>query len=189
MRSRATWSMTESKRALRRRIRKEAVAADGSEIARKIMEHPWFLKAHTVMAYMAIPPEPDISSVLEAALASGKILLLPRCEKDGTMTPRVVRSLSDLQSGAFGIMEPSVDSKLYSPEAIDLILVPGLAFDRSCRRLGRGKGYYDRFISGQRTMGVCGCLLPEVPVEEHDKPMDAVITENEILYGLEETHV
>lgn len=153
------------------------------------MEHPWFCGAKTIMAYCAIAPEPDITPVLRRVLEQGKTLLLPRCEIDGVMTARVMRDLAELTSGAFGIMEPPDDSPVFPPEDIDLILVPGLAFDRFCCRLGRGKGYYDRFISGQRTMGVCGCLLPRIPVEDHDKSMDAVMTENEILYGLEDTHV
>ena len=145
--------------------------------------------AKTIMAYCAIAPEPDITPVLEEILGQGKTLLLPRCESDGIMTARVIDDIAALIPGAFGIMEPPEDCPVFPAEDIDLILVPGLAFDRKCHRLGRGKGYYDRFISGQRTMGICSCLLPEIPVEEHDKTMEAVMTENEILYGLEDTHV
>ena len=179
--------MTASKESLRRLARK--INGDGEKLSRRIMEHPWFFGAKTIMAYCATPPEPDITPVLEGILGQGKTLLLPRCEEDGVMTARVIDDLAELKPGAFGILEPPPDSIVFPPEYIDLILVPGLAFDRKCRRLGRGKGYYDRFISGQRTMGICSCLLPEIPVEEHDKPMDAVMTENEILYGLEDTHV
>lgn len=141
------------------------------------------------MAYCAIAPEPDITPVLQEILKQGKTLLLPKCESSGIMTARIINDLAELTPGAFGIKEPPEESTVFPPEEIDLILVPGLAFDRKCHRLGRGKGYYDRFLSGQRTMGICLCLLPAIPVEEHDKPMDAVMTENEILYGLEDTHV
>lgn len=179
--------MTASKADFRRLARK--TTGDGEKLFRRIMEHPWFFGAKTIMAYCAIAPEPDITPVLEEILAQGKTLLLPRCEEDGIMTARLIDDLAALKPGAFGILEPPPDSAVFPPEDIDLILVPGLAFDRRCCRLGRGKGYYDRFISSQKTMGICGCLLPEIPVEAHDKPMDAVMTENEILYGLEETHV
>ena len=181
--------MTASKDELRRLARSRKFSGDGTGIVQRILEHPWFLAAKTVMAYCAIAPEVDITPVLQRVLEQGKTLLLPRCEPDGIMTARIVSSLGDLVPGAFGIMEPPTDSPVFPPGDIDLILVPGLAFDRACHRLGRGKGYYDRFISSQKTMGICGCLLPEIPVEAHDKPMDAVMTENEILYGLEETHV
>lgn len=140
------------------------------------------------MAYCAIPPETDIGPVLEKALLPGKCLLLPRCEKNGGMTARVIRDLSCLRQGAYGIPEPTEDMPVFPVEDIDLILVPGLAFDAAGRRLGRGKGYYDRFLQGfgGKTVGVCRCLLPQVPVEPHDVIMDAVVTADGIFYGMED---
>lgn len=150
---------------------------------RRIMCHPWFQEAKRVMAYSAIPPEIDLEPVLGLVLKQGKTLLLPRCEENGTMTARIVPDLRELVPGAYGIREPRPETEIFPPDRIDLILVPGLAFDKKGRRLGRGKGYYDRFLTQTtgKTIGVCGCLVPEVPVEPHDKRMDAVVTDENIM--------
>ena len=148
-----------------------------------MLESEWFLRADTVMAYAAIPPEVNLSPVLEAILAAGKTLVLPRCEQDGIMTARRIGDLRQLISGAYGILEPKPDAPVVSAAEIDLVLVPGLAFDRTGRRLGRGKGYYDRFLADFRgkAMGICGQLMPEIPVEQHDITMDAVATDHGII--------
>jgi 5-formyltetrahydrofolate cyclo-ligase len=100
------------------------------------------------------------------------------------MTARKISSLSQLRPGAFGILEPRLDAAVFPASEIDLILVPGLAFDPQGHRLGRGKGYYDRFLPETRgkTMGICSYLVPRVPVEAHDCKMDAVVTEGTIIF-------
>lgn len=180
--------MTESKALLRRLLRETSVTVDEKALCSNILSHPWFLASRTVMAYSAIPPEIDLQPVLEAVLAQGKTLLMPRCERDGTMTARVIPELSFLEKGSYGIMEPPEHAELFPAGEIDLVLVPGLAFDPKGRRLGRGKGYYDRFLPdcGGKTMGICRCLISEVPVEKHDIIMDAVVTANAIFYGMED---
>lgn len=142
------------------------------------------------MAYAAIPPEPDLEPVLRAALAAGKILLLPRCGPDGSITARRVERLGDLISGAYGILEPPETAEKFPSQDIQLILTPGMAFAPSGARLGRGMGFYDRFLTGTaaRTVGICYAdrLLPHVPMERHDRCMDAVITDQRmILCGME----
>lgn len=157
--------------------------ADDGALCRYVLESEWFRQANNVMAYAAIPPETDLSSVLEEILTAGKTLVLPRCEQGGIMTARRIDDLRQLISGAYGIPEPKPDAPVVSASEIDLILVPGLAFDRTGRRLGRGKGYYDRFLADfhGKTMGICGQLMPVVPVEQHDITMDAVATDHGII--------
>jgi len=86
----------------------------------------------------------------------------------------------NLHEGAFGIMEP-VSRDLVPPEDIDLFIVPGVAFDLACNRLGRGKGYYDRYLSGidKPAIGLCYDfqLIDSIPCEPHDKKMTFIITE------------
>lgn len=177
--------MTESKAEFRCRIRRQQPEVDGVMICQRLLEHPWFHQAKNILGYSAIPPEIDLSPVLKAALFMGKNLLLPRCEMDGAMTARIVGDLSELQIGSYGILEPKPEAEIFPLEEINLILVPGLAFDEKGRRIGRGKGYYDRFLKGCRgkTIGICRCLVSEVPVEEHDKTMDAVLTEHKIIFS------
>jgi 5-formyltetrahydrofolate cyclo-ligase len=175
--------MIESKEALRR-LAKQSAPVDSQAICEKLFAHPWLDAATCIMAYVAIPPEPVLTPVLEAVLQRGKTLVLPRCEGDGTMTARKISDLRQLRPGAFGILEPSLDTEVVPASEIDLILVPGLAFDPQGHRLGRGKGYYDRFLPELRgkAMGICSYLVPRVPVEPHDCKMDAVVTEGTIIF-------
>ena len=161
---------------------------DDAALCRYVLESEWFRQAKTVMAYAAIPPEVDLTPVLEAILTAGKTLILPRCEADGMMTARRIDDLGQLISGAYGIPEPNPDAPVVSSAEIDLILVPGMAFDAFGRRLGRGKGYYDRFLENfhGRTIGICGQLMESVPVEQHDITMDAVAVDHGIIFcGME----
>ncbi len=180
--------MTESKKEFRRRVRALPRKVDDGALCRYVLKSEWFLQADTVMAYAAIPPEVDLSPVLEAILATGKTLVLPRCEEDGIMTARRIDDLGQLVSGAYGIPEPTSDAPVILAKEIALILVPGLAFDAAGRRLGRGKGYYDRFLADfcGKNMGICGQLMQEIPVEPHDITMDAIATDHGIIFcGME----
>lgn len=190
MKLRATWSMTGNKQDFRRQVRGMCPSVQEEQVIEHILAHPWFLEAERIMAYAAIPPEIDLTPVIEAVFRAGKTLILPRCESEGQMTARKISDLQELMSGAYGILEPRQDTKLVPAQEIDLILVPGLAFDQQGRRLGRGKGYYDRFLreTTGKKMGICSCLLPEIPVEEHDIAMDAVATEDRMIICEMEEH-
>ena len=176
--------MDAAKQALRQQLRAQHSSGDDGALCRNILESPWFQQADTIMAYMAMPSEPDLGPVIGEILARGKTLVLPRCEPGCRLSARRVTSLEGLIPGAFGILEPGPELPKADPGEIDLVLVPGLAFDRTGRRLGQGKGYYDRFLctcSG-RTMGVCRRTLDEIPTEDHDIRMDAVVTEDQVMY-------
>ena len=184
--------MTENKRELRRLFRETPGRGDDGALRDNLRNHPWFREARTVMAYAAMAGEPDLRPVLEEILRRGDRLALPRMEPDGAMTARWVRDLRDLVPGVFGIPEPGPSAKIADPAELDLVLTPGMAFDRRGGRLGRGKGCYDRFlpaVSG-RTLGICyqSCLLEKVPMEDHDRYLGGVVTDREIIYtGTEET--
>ena len=159
-------------------------------MCRNIQSHPWYQSANTVMAYAAMAGEPNLQAVLDATLLEGKRLVLPRCEPDGTMTGRWIGCLEELTPGSYGIMEPDSDAPVAEPSEIDLILTPGMAFDFAGGRLGRGRGYYDRFLAEYtgKTMGICydGALLEQVPMEDCDRRMDAVATDRRLLqFGTE----
>lgn len=131
--------------------------------------------------YAALGREIDVRLYLERSLKAGVSIYLPRVTGPGQMEFCEVRDFDELEPGAFGIDEPrgpSVDS-----EMIEIFLVPGLAFDTKGGRLGFGKGFYDRALppSGEaKLVGVCyqWQLVEEVPVETHDRSMDAVVTED-----------
>ncbi|MGN1229812.1 MAG: 5-formyltetrahydrofolate cyclo-ligase [Prevotella sp.] len=137
-------------------------------------------KASTVMMYYPLGDEVDVAPVIEQLAEDGKTVVLPQVTGEATMVLRRYTGKSDLHEGAYGIMEPC--GEIFTDhDAIDVAIIPGMAFDRHGNRLGRGKGYYDRFLPLLPTrvykIGVCFPfqLLDDIPVEEHDISMDAVI--------------
>lgn len=176
--------MMESKGQLRRQLRSEALLhgmEQRKEESRRLVslletdEH--FLQAENILLYHALSDEISLSGIL-SRWSSSKRLYLPRVIKDDLQVVPV-GSETDLQSGAFGILEPQGDA-INDLIVIDLVIVPGMAFDVSGRRLGRGKGYYDRLLANMPTafrIGVCHSwqIVPEVPHEPHDILMDKVL--------------
>ena len=153
--------------------------AVGCGMARALFALPCWAAADTVLAFAAMPDEPDTAAMLRRALADGKRLLLPRVRSRTEMDWVEIPSLSLLQSGAYGIPEPVDDG----PEADDpaaLVLMPGLAFDPQGHRLGYGGGFYDRFLAAEPhpTIALCYAfqLLPRLETEAHDIPVDAVLS-------------
>ena len=136
----------------------------------------------TILAYWPLPDEVDIRPLIDQLVAEGKTVVLPKVTGDETMELRRYTSRADLQEGAFHIMEP-IGEVFEDYYKIDVALIPGMAFDAAGHRLGRGKGYYDRFLasslSSERALklGICFPFqrVAEVPSETHDVIMDEVI--------------
>ena len=165
-------------RAMRRALRDTEQARQAQLAAGHILASPQYARAKTVMAYIAVRGELALDAVIADVLASGRRLALPLCEGPGIMTARAVRGMDELSPGAYGIMEPGRGCAEIPPGEIDLVLVPGTAFDRFGGRIGQGGGYYDRYLpqTGAYRMGVCHdfALLDEaLPMEAHDARMDA----------------
>jgi 5-formyltetrahydrofolate cyclo-ligase len=137
-------------------------------------------RAKTVAAYCSLPTEPHVLT----PWPEGKTVLLPRIEGEA-MDLRVVRGPDELVEGKFGIPGPRADAPRAEPAA-DFILVPGLAFDPTGARLGRGGGFYDRFLAGFRgvKVGVCFAelVVDGIPEEPHDIRMDFIATEEGIIF-------
>ena len=178
---------TLSKKELRALIRRRKSAFSTEslrELSQAIMErvfsHPQVAKAHTLMMYASLPDEVYTLDVLETLRQAGKRVYLPEVVSDTEMRLRVYEGLSSLSEGAFHIMEPTGDICL-KDTPIDVAIIPGMAFDRQGHRLGRGKGYYDRFLRGLHLykIGVCFGfqLLDAIPYDEHDVVMDEVVSE------------
>ncbi|MBP5713244.1 MAG: 5-formyltetrahydrofolate cyclo-ligase [Prevotella sp.] len=158
--------------------------------------------AQIIVAYYPLPDEVDIRPLLDELVAAGKTVFLPKVTDDTTMELRRYTGQQDLCEGAFGIMEPVEENHGDCPcdssvakimGTVPVILVPGVAFDAAGHRLGRGRGYYDRFLNTVGTVLLCQDSLtqknrpsvfgvcfdfqkvPEVPTDEHDVPVDEVI--------------
>ena len=134
--------------------------------------------SQTIVAYYPLPDEVDIRPLLDEWIAEGKSVILPKVTGDDTMELRRYTSHDDLQEGAFHILEP-VGELFTDFASIDVVLVPGVAFDAEGHRLGRGRGYYDRFLRTLtvQTIGVCFDFqkVDEVPFDKYDIPVDKVI--------------
>lgn len=177
-------------RALRAARPQQEQARDAQAVAARILALPAYQSARTVMTYAAARGEIALEAVMADALLRGKALALPLCTGPGRMQARRVTDLSRLRPGRYGIPEPGPDCPELAPETIDLILVPGVAFDPRGGRVGQGGGYYDRFLPLSRALrvGVCPefALLDRVPVRAHDQRMDAVVTPSATLMMHEE---
>lgn len=152
---------------------------ESAAIERLLEMHPHFRKAHTILAYHALPDEVQTKSLL-TRWSGEKRFVLPVVKGD-ELELRIYKGEGNLHAGAFGIPEPE-GSAFTDFAELDLALIPGMAFDPSGHRLGRGKGYYDRLLARLRpyripTMGICFSYqkVSLVPTEEHDIPMDLVL--------------
>lgn len=147
---------------------------------------PRLAEAQTVLAYYSLPDEVNTHQFIDDLLAEGKTVLLPTVIGEGQMEWHVYTSATGLKKGAFGIGES--EGELYSgfgreasPSEQQMIaLVPGVAFDAAGHRLGRGRGYYDRFLAAHPhiyKIGVCFDFqkVPEVPADGQDVAVDEVI--------------
>ena len=137
--------------------------------------------AKTIVAYYSLPDEVDTHHLVEELVMEGKTVYLPRVIDAENMVLCRYTGLESLKEGAFGIMEP-IGEKIPESEKIDAVLVPGMAFDAEGHRLGRGKGYYDRFLSSlsnprPRLLGVCFDFqkVDVVPTESCDIQVDLLV--------------
>jgi 5-formyltetrahydrofolate cyclo-ligase len=138
--------------------------------------------AHTILFFAPLPDELDTWPVLELSLALGVTCALPFFDAaKKTYGARILNHLAtEIVTGKFGVREPAATCAEISLEKFDLVLVPGMAFDLSGNRLGRGKGFYDRLLaeaSGVKC-GVCHDfqLLEKIPAEAHDTQVDFIFT-------------
>jgi 5-formyltetrahydrofolate cyclo-ligase len=187
-------TVAEAKAELRRTIRMRLQsltaaqrAVGASQICQRVLAQDFWKSAKTVLLFAPLPDEVDIWPLMGTALAEGKIIALPRLDKQKNhyVIAQVSHLERNLVAGAFGIQEPSTTCAEIPLEMIDVALVPGLAFDDNSRRLGRGKGFYDRLLSNFRGIK-CGVtmeelILDDLPVDLHDVRMDTLVTPNRII--------
>jgi 5-formyltetrahydrofolate cyclo-ligase len=163
------------------RLRKQQHSTDESSALTTVLkDNEHVSKAHTLLLYSALPDEVQTQALLDHLVEQGKTVLLPRVISDTEMELRRYTGRADLQQGAFNIMEPT--GVLFTDyDAIEVAIVPGMAFDAEGHRLGRGKGFYDRFlpkIPHAYKIGLCFSwqLIDEVPHNTNDIMMDEVIS-------------
>ena len=174
--------MQAKKKQLRKlvKVRIKALSAAEKEnrataLLRAIWNYPLFASAQHVMLFWPLPDEINTIPLIEHAHAVGKNVFLPVVVGDDLVVKPY--NPTTMQPGAFGILEPQGNP--VSPALLDVIIVPGVAFDASCNRMGRGKGFYDRLLANISvpTIGVCYAeqYYLNIPTEQHDVPLHHVI--------------
>lgn len=160
------------------------------KVADQLRALPEYQRATTILAYAALPTELDLDPFIRAALTDSKSIALPRTEPSGTgMHPVLISNLDDdLETGRYRIRSPRSTCDRADPHDIDLVLVPGLGFDESMSRLGRGAGFYDRWIHAHpredtRLVGVSydEQLVDRIPTDAHDRAMDLLVTPTRVI--------
>lgn len=161
-----------------------------AEICRRLLAISEVREAKTILIYLSFRSEPDTHALLQKLLETEKRVAVPLCNpKTHTLCGVVIESFTDLKPGHYGILEPNREKlstggfTILSKDEVDLVLVPGLAFDREGFRLGYGGGYYDRYLrdfSGS-SIGVAfsECITETLPRTIYDIPVNRVVTELE----------
>lgn len=183
-------------------IREQAHAARNAlpnkdDLSRQIvagfMSLPEYDRARTVMFYVDVRSEVRTRHDLPRALGTGKKIVVPYCV-EGELELFHLTSMEELSIGAYKILEPRIDlrsltEKRVAVECLDLIMVPGVAFDRRGGRMGHGFGYYDKLLEHARpetplvALAFECQLFPEIPMQEHDIFMDKIVTEAQVYEG------
>jgi 5-formyltetrahydrofolate cyclo-ligase len=179
----------QQKAALRQRVRgalgnlSPADRLAGSvQACARLREEPVWREATWVLIYSPLPDELDVLPLLREALLAGKKVALPRFDAVGNsyLACQVLNLNEDLRTGHYGIREPHDNCPVVQLNRLDFVLVPGVAFAMDGRRLGRGKGIYDRLLISVRG-SKCGVgfdeqIVDDLPVEPHDIRLDCILT-------------
>jgi 5-formyltetrahydrofolate cyclo-ligase len=180
---------------VKKEIRKQLLAARDSilpaqrttksrEIEERLFSLLEFKSARVVMFFASFRSEVETGPMIRRTLVDGKRVVLPRVKNKGLALFEIKDIDKDVSPGAWGIPEPreSVPARI---EDVDLIIVPGAAFDEHGNRLGYGAGFYDRLLPAFRRMTIAlafeAQILPQVPVSSHDIPVKKIVTEKRII--------
>jgi 5-formyltetrahydrofolate cyclo-ligase len=184
--------LKQDKRALRRAILAERDALSGTEraarseaIADRVLGLDKATGAAAVLAFWSFGSEVDTAPLIHRLRSRGTTVALPRT-RDGDIVPVVWTPGSSMTETSFGTREPANGRVLQAGE-LDLIVVPGVAFDRSCRRVGYGGGFYDRLLARTRDGAAAVAIafgvqvVDQVPTGPLDRPVDTIVTEDDVI--------
>ncbi len=153
-------------------------------ICRGVSEDDRYLDARAVHVYLPIGSEVDIMPLVDLAWEMGKGVGMMQVMADGGIAHYAIERTTEYRKSALGILEP-VDAEPFDMETCDLVIVPLVAADQECNRIGYGKGYYDQFLAQhpRPTIGVAFDvqLVPSIPADSGDVQLDCIYTETRIL--------
>ena len=181
----------EAARARVRRAVERLTAGERAGLSRavhdRLMALPEMHSADAVMLFVSMADEVDTLGIIASCLGAGKAVYAPASTPASRrMTPRRVRDATGLRPGAYGILEPPPGESCAARD-LDLILVPARGFDRQGNRLGRGAGFYDRFMAApdfhatRVGIGFACQVLDAVPCDAHDLPVQVIVTDAEVI--------
>ncbi len=177
----------EAARAARLSIADEDRDIASSKVSARALYVPEIALSAAVLAYAALPEELDPTALIETLRERGARVALPRVCAPGELALHWVGPADELEPGFADIPEPPLSCDVADIAAIDLVLVPGVAFDHECNRIGFGGGYYDTLLSGLPESATrVGLAFDEqvvdrIPAETHDAPVDIVLTPTRVL--------
>jgi 5-formyltetrahydrofolate cyclo-ligase len=148
-----------------------------------------YKKANTIFAFVSFKSEANTHKIIKHAIKDGKTICVPRIEsKQKGIEIFKIDGFDQFKKGYFGILEPNESCSVVEKKNIDLILMPGVAFDRQGGRVGYGAGFYDRFLSdinnkvNKIAVAYHFQVLTNIPMDEHDVRIDGIITEEESIF-------
>jgi len=170
----------------RRKQSKEGNRKKSKEIKERLFQFKEFKDSKTVLFYISYNGEVFTHDMILESFYKKNIIVPVSNPADHSLTLSHIKSWEELSIGSYGILEPRVEKRRKTDiKDIDLIIIPGVAFDRSGNRLGHGKGYYDKLLKKTKvtTIGLCFefQLLEKIPMEVHDESVDIIITEKGII--------
>ena len=144
-----------------------------------------YCTAKTILTYVSKDKEVDTLDLITHSISLVKTICVPLTKNNNSLEIRKIEDLMDLKVGNFNILEPNEHTRIINPNEIELLFIPGLAFGTGCERLGRGGGYFDRFLLESRGLKVGLAyefqIFDSLPVQKHDIKMDMIITDARII--------
>lgn len=183
--------ISDKKKELRLEIKKRQqelpstwLAESDQKIYEQIINLLEYQKADVVFTFVSTKTEVDTRKLIDHALSQNKKVVVPRCMEKGIMELYEMDGWDSLEEGMMGILEPKTTCKVVDTREVDFALIPCLSCDRKGNRLGKGGGYYDRYLMKSFFIGAALCREPllceQVPMEAWDQPVDMVVTEKTI---------
>ena len=187
------FSLQEEKRRVRRELNEVSahftahyVAKASRAVCEKVLQSNEFREAAVVLGYLSFRNEISVDAVLNEALRLGKTVAVPLIVSKTGMKAARLETLEGLPLDHYGIRTVAEPVRIVPPDSIGLVLVPGAGFTETGCRMGRGAGYYDRFLAqthGFRLGITCDALLrEEIPMDAYDQSVQALVTETRFIY-------
>ncbi len=157
------------------------------KIKKRLFSLEEFKRAHTILFYYSKGSEVETEEMIKEALQKGKRVFLPKVRGREIYLGEIKDLGKDVEKGSFGILEPKGTPKKTTPKGIDLVILPGIAFDLKGKRIGYGKGYYDRFLKELPkkvsfiALAYDFQIVNSLPCKRHDRGVGKVVTERRVL--------